>query len=365
VHPALPGRWGMLVEPGLDGAMLAGALQRNYGLAVGAVRFLPAGETAWCYQVIDEGGRAWFLKLGRPGAIEPARAEFALELAGVLAELGLPVPRPRPTQTGERWCWLEGLRMALFELIDGQPLSDQDLRLPELTRQAGRLVAAVHAATPALALPIPFAETFEVWTDGLRRCLAELQPGAGGLVTEARALVWPQRAALLAMQERIQALGEVARSQPRERVLCHGDLIGDNLLCDRGGRLWLVDWDGAALGPRERDLALFAGQRFKRFFDAYQADTGTHGLDPDLVAFFLLRRNAVAAIPLGMPILARSPGRSSGGLDTCSRAASRRLAAGPVNWRGVMVWPPGLVPPWPAAKSGGRCAGGRRLTGEP
>lgn len=231
--------------------------------------------------------------------------------------------------------------MALFELIDGQPLSDQDLRLPELTRQAGRLVAAVHAATPALALPIPFAETFEVWTDGLRRCLAELQPGAGGLVTEARALVWPQRAALLAMQERIQALGEVARSQPRERVLCHGDLIGDNLLCDRGG------------------------QRFKRFFDAYQADTGTHGLDQDLVAFFLLRRNAVAAIPLGMPILARSPGRSSGGLDTCSRAASRRLAAGPVNWRGVMVWPPGLVPPWPAAKSGGRCAGGRRLTGEP
>jgi spectinomycin phosphotransferase len=230
--------------------------------------------------------------------------------------------------------------MALFELIDGQPLSDQDLRLPELTRQAGRLVAAVHAATPALALPIPFAETFEVWTDGLRRCLAELQPGAGGLVTEARALVWPQRAALLAMQERIQALGEVARSQPRERVLCHGDLIGDNLLCDRGGRLWLVDWDGAALGPR--DLALFAGQRFKRFFDAYQADTGTHGLDQDLVAFFLLRRNAVAAIPLGSPSL---PGRRVGPAAALTRVPGRRAggwpparSTGAASWCGPLAW---------------------------
>jgi hypothetical protein len=29
----------------------------------------------------------------------------------------------------------------------------------------------------------------------------------------------------------------------------------------------------------------------EHFLDAYEADTGTHGLDPDLVAFFLLRRN--------------------------------------------------------------------------
>jgi len=76
-------------------------------------------------------------------------------------------------------------------------------------------------------------------------------------------------------------------------VLCHGDLIGDNLLRDRGRRLWLVDWDGATLAPRERDLALFAGQRFERFLADYErvADYRRFDLDPDLVAFFLLRRN--------------------------------------------------------------------------
>jgi spectinomycin phosphotransferase len=284
----------MLAEPDLDRAVLATALEREYGLTVSAVRFIPAGETAWCYQLTDTRGRRWFLKLGRPGAIPPARAEFALQLGVALAGLGLPVPRPQPTQAGELWCWLGGLRVAVFEFIDGQPRSEQDLRVPGMVGLAARLVAAVHTATPALVVPAPFVETFEVWTDGLHRRLAGLKPGAGGaegLRAQARALVWPQRGALLGMLERVQALGEAARSRPTEQVLCHGDLIGDNLLGDRGGRLWAVDWDGATLAPRERDLALFAGQGMERFLDAYEADAGTQGVDLDLVAFFLLCRN--------------------------------------------------------------------------
>jgi spectinomycin phosphotransferase len=240
----------------------------------------------------------------------------------------LPVPRPQPTRAGELWCWLDGLRVAVFEFIDGEPLGDQDLRVAGVASQAARLVAEVHAATPALAVPVPFVETFEVWTDGLRACLAELAPGAGGaggLGAEVRALVWPQRGALLGMQERLQALGEVARSQPRERVLCHGDLIGDNLLGDRGGRLWVVDWDGAGLAPRERDLALFAGQGFARFLDAYEHSAGGCDLDPDLVAFFLLRRNLEDLVDWLGAVLAsdRSDGQRRGDLDGVRWCLSR------------------------------------------
>jgi spectinomycin phosphotransferase len=284
----------VLVEPNLDRMLLAAALQRHYGLATSMLRFLPAGETAWCYQVTDERGGRWFLKLSRPGTLEPARTQFALQLGGALADLGLPVPRPRPTKAGELWCRVDGLRVVLFEFIDGRPLRDQRLGTAAAASQIARLVAAIHAATPALAVPVPFVETFEVWTEGLRACLAALMPGAGDadeLRAQAQALVWPQRGALLGIQERVHTLGEVARFQPSERVLCHGDLIGDNLLADHGGRLWVVDWDAAALAPRERDLALFAGQGFERFLDNYEPDVGTCDLDPDLVAFFLLRRN--------------------------------------------------------------------------
>jgi hypothetical protein len=70
-------------------------------------------------------------------------------------------------------------------------------------------------------------------------------------------------------------------------------MIGDNLLRDRAGRLWAVDWDGAARAPRELDLALFAGRAFQRFLDSYRVAAGDTELvvDPDLIGFFLLRRN--------------------------------------------------------------------------
>src|SRR5215218_10365789 len=135
----------MLVEPDLDRRELAAALDRHHGLAPLALRFVPAGETAWC--------------------------------------------------------WLAGLRLAVFELVDGDPLDDRALADPGMAGRVARLVAAIHAATPASAVPVPPVERFEVAADELGRRLAALDPQAGaaadGLAAEARTLVWPQRRALL------------------------------------------------------------------------------------------------------------------------------------------------------------------------
>jgi hypothetical protein len=46
----------MLVEPDLDRRELAAALDRHHGLAPLALRFVPAGETAWCYRLTDRHG---------------------------------------------------------------------------------------------------------------------------------------------------------------------------------------------------------------------------------------------------------------------------------------------------------------------
>lgn len=103
--------------------------------------------------------------------------------------------------------------------------------------------------------------------------------------------MWPRRAALLARLQRVQALGDRVRSRPCDRVLCHGDLITDNLLRDRSGRPWLVDWDAAVFAPPELDVSLFTGGGFARFLDGYRLTGGRRDLDPDRIAFFLLRRN--------------------------------------------------------------------------
>jgi spectinomycin phosphotransferase len=284
----------MLGVPGVDPVVLTAALTREFGLSDSTLRSIPAGETSWCFEATNRRGGRWFVRLTPEGAIEPARAELALRLGGALADLGLPVPRPMLTGSGALWSRLQGLRLAVLEFVDGEPLTDHDLSAAGTVGQVAELVAAIHAATPALAMPVP-AETFAVWADGLGRRLAELEfaVGGSGVAAEVRALVWPQRAALLSMLERLQALGKAARSRAGEQVLCHGDLIGDNLLRDRAGRLWAVDWDGAARAPRELDLALFAGRGFPRFLDSYRVAAGDQELivDGDLIGFFLLRRN--------------------------------------------------------------------------
>jgi aminoglycoside phosphotransferase (APT) family kinase protein len=282
----------VLVEPTVDGVVVAGAFEREYGRIAHAVRFIPAGETAWCFAAIDDVGARWFIKLTRPDALAPARVEFAGAVSRALADLGLPVPRPLATLTGALGCWLDGLQMAVFEFVDGVSLTDEDLRRPQLMRQVALLVAAVHRATSAMALPIPYVETLQVCPEGLRRCLAQLDMDPiDGLVREARDLVWPRRAALLARLQRVQSLGDRVRSRPCDRVLCHGDLITDNLLSDRSGRPWLVDWDATVFAPSELDVSLFTGGGFARFLGAYRHNGGRRDLDPDRIAFFLLRRN--------------------------------------------------------------------------
>jgi thiamine kinase len=46
----------------------------------------------------------------------------------------------------------------------------------------------------------------------------------------------------------------------RARALCHHDVHAQNLVTDRAGRLWLVDWEYAGLGDPVFDLASCASQ---------------------------------------------------------------------------------------------------------
>jgi hypothetical protein len=64
---------------------------------------------------------------------------------------------------------------------------------------------------------------------------------------------------LQAALHRAERLGRAVAAARPELVLCHADLHLANLLVDAEGRLWVVDWDGLQLTPRERDLLFATG----------------------------------------------------------------------------------------------------------
>ncbi len=85
----------------------------------------------------------------------------------------------------------------------------------------------------------------------------------------------------------------LARAIGKEKVLCHTDIHGDNLIMDRQGNLHILDWEGAILAPPEHDLFFFAWE--DRFVDVfltnYEREFGQVSLNGDVFGFYYYRRN--------------------------------------------------------------------------
>lgn len=67
-----------------------------------------------------------------------------------------------------------------------------------------------------------------------------------------------KRCEILKLVERAEDLAITIQKQPLDYVLCHADIHGWNLIVDKEGVLYIVDWDTLIFAPKERDL-MFVG----------------------------------------------------------------------------------------------------------
>ncbi|WP_158292752.1 MULTISPECIES: aminoglycoside phosphotransferase family protein [Kribbella] len=250
-----------------------------YGLHFEELQFIPLGWVSAGYSV-NAGDEQYFLKLwpgGRDAAGAVARLPFVRELheAGFRARL----PYPVPTRAGELSGSVPAGVVALFPFLPGATPADWPKWPDAVLDELGRVLAALHSATPSVVLP---REHFSLAVaDELRLHLGER-------------IVRPERAALMDQLELLERLQSAVRGLPQRFVVCHADLAGDNLLVDEHGRLSALDWDSAMLAPAECDLALLLhgeqpvdGNVLRRVLAVYPVDKP---LELDLFAFFLLRR---------------------------------------------------------------------------
>ncbi len=268
------------------------------------------------YAVSLPGGAPAALRLHRRGYQSAAAIRSELVWTAGLADAGLPVPRPVPTRAGDLLASLSTGRLAsVVEWLPGTPLGQAWVPLTgtpaaqaDTFARIGALLARLHAATDALALPAGF--TRPAWD-------------AEGLLGETP--LWGRFWENPALTAAEAALLQDARAEARRRLdalaaagadygLIHADLMRENLLLD-GAAIRLIDFDDSGFGFRAYDLGTLMIQNLiePHWPDLLAAAAEGYArhrpLNPaDLPLFVLLRCLAscgwaVPRLPQGAPLL--------------------------------------------------------------
>lgn len=263
----------MQSEPaGFDRDALVMAL-RSWDLSVTSIEYLPVGAGSHHYRAVDSAGRQWFvtvdelvvklfgmmgptyepwLEVDLDAAFEVLDRAFRTALA--LREAGLEfVHAPIERADGGVLVRLGDYAASVFPFIDG-------ISAPPPTDGRRRVLAALgrlHAATEALpqgvaqrdTLTVPLLPRFMRWLDDLDASWTE-----GPYGESTRLLLQKAVHPIEELIGRCEELARAVHASGRPWVVTHGQMHAGNIVWTTSGELLLVDWDCAAVTPRERDL---------------------------------------------------------------------------------------------------------------
>jgi spectinomycin phosphotransferase len=230
------------------------------------------------------GSRAFAIKWSTGGTTA------GLVVPGAMADRGVNgVAAPVHTRDGRLWSERDGRRLSVVPWVGERRAIDGGMDAAQW-RAFGSVLAATHAMpiTPELAAVLPVAghERDVAQARVTDKLLRSTEPVDTLAVTARR--IWLERAdRIRAVTSRVGALAPgVTRT-----TLCHTDAHLGNVLVGPG-RVWLIDWDDAALSTREQDLMFVLGGTYGDehigdderawFFEGY----GKVSVDPDLLAYW-------------------------------------------------------------------------------
>ena len=287
----------MLAEPaGFDRDDLARTLRSGWGIDVVHLRYQPVGFGTHHYRVRASDGTDWFANvdelaaktwLGSTGQQVISGLERALGTAAALRAAGLEfVHAPRPRTTGGMVAAMAGgYAVSLSGFIDGTPHPFGEFPTDQLRRRVLAALGRMHAATATVPPDLPARDRLAVPDRGaLEEALTDLRTAwTGGPYAElARQLLRASTGAVRERLGRYDRLVPAVLSTSDRWVVTHGEPHAGNVMRTGDGGIRIIDWDTAAIGPRERDL----WQVEPRTDQDWAAYGGASSLDPAAIELY-------------------------------------------------------------------------------
>jgi len=249
----------MLEKPNIPDEQIISHLQKEYNLHVAELSFLPLGADIGTavYRVVAKGRMSYFLKLRRGFDEIVVTIPLFLRLQGI-QEIIIPLQ----TKSSQYWTSFGEYTMILYPFIEGQDGFERELT-DEHRRILGASLNRIHSAKLPLELERQLPqETFDSkWRESLTSFQLQIEKNSYEDIAAAKLakFVKSKRDEIIRLIERTEELATELQSRPAERVLCHTDIHGGNILIGDDDRLYIVDWDNPLLAPKERDLMFIGG----------------------------------------------------------------------------------------------------------
>ena len=282
----------MKVDNAFDKTELLQRLRDSYAIPLCAITFFPEGEDSYGYIVVSETGEKYFAKAST------SVPDTCLQVASLLRHQCniTGVVAPLETRDGTLSIPWQDFQVALFSFIEGKSRWDlwkigKDFTDTELS-QTGALLATIHGCSDTIAsdnlrvakYDLPLRHELHTVLEVAVRKVPSQNPYQKQLL-EALAT---HRSSILETMDRYDELGRSAAASQTSFVITHGDPTPGNLILDAENRLHLIDWDGVCLGPPEKDLVSFTGERFgvvlERYLVEREDDVSLHA---DILGFYI------------------------------------------------------------------------------
>jgi spectinomycin phosphotransferase len=256
----------MLEKPDIVDEIIISRLQKEYGLSVVQLTFLPLGADLGTavYRVIADDRTAYFLKLRKGFEEIVVAVPIFLKSQGIQEIIS-----PIETNSNQGWADFGEYKMILYPFVEGKNGFETELT-DQHRRTLGAALKRIHTAKvpPELKSLIP-QETFSA---KYRESMKSFQEQAENnsyqdtIAAKLAGFMKSKRMEINLLIERAEGLASELQSKLVEFVLCHTDIHGGNILIGRGGQpsapkdnLYIVDWDNPLLAPKERDLMFIGG----------------------------------------------------------------------------------------------------------
>ena len=278
----------MREPPGIGEELLRACLQDRYDLIPVVLEFLPLGHdyNAGVYHVVSVQDRAYLLKvtsrlLYEPGCLVPA----------YLRDQGItPIVAPVPTRSGALWTKLGDWTVILYPWIDGES------SLTGITtaqwKEVGSIFRRIHQVRlPPVGFESLRKERFDPaeyaqWIRTFETQHIQEPSGASASQRALRSSWKAHQPTIHTAVTRLHKLAEVLQSRTFPYVICHADLHARNLIRDRAGHVFVIDWDEVMLAPKERDFIFIRKPHAEAFFQGY----GDAEIDWSLLTYYLWER---------------------------------------------------------------------------